>query len=235
MNLAAIRRHRPTLMLALAGPLAVAAASGPLGVPSSLDGFAPTQPYNWLSAPAGAVNGGPPDGAGTVLQLPLNQAAQLLTPDQQAQVTVNAASFGPAITGPVRLTVNPVSAPGGIELQGNAYDVEAAPAAAGSPAPALSTPISVRLRFVPLPSVPDSMYHLVRGSWVAVKSEVQPQSQHVVVLTTDFGVYAPGSRTGAAKGGTVPAWALPAGIAALLALAGGALLVAARGRGGAGD
>lgn len=117
---------RRVLLLAAAGGAYVLAAW--LSAPGFYDGFAPAEPYHWVSPPPDLRSGNkPPSGGRTrvTVQNGVAQAGHLSTDDQQAAVTFPSQSFdAPPEGSPINLQIQPVATYpdlGGIAPAGNVY------------------------------------------------------------------------------------------------------------------
>lgn len=144
--------RRPALLAAAAAAYVLGAW---LAAPGFYDGFAPAQPYHWVSPPPDLRSGNQqPSGGRTTIPLQggAAQAGHLYTGDQQAAVAFPSQSFeAPADRSPVTLQIQPVATYpdlGGIVPAGNVYLVTASAR--------LISPVVITLRYGSQQSGPPS-------------------------------------------------------------------------------
>jgi hypothetical protein len=225
--------------------LAAAAAAYVFGAwlvaPGFFDGFAPAQPYHWVSPPPELRNGNqPPSGGRTTIavQNGVAQAGHLYTGDQQAAVTFPSQSFEvPADRSPITLQIQPVATYpdlGGVVPAGNVYLVT------GSTR--LISPVIVTLRYGSQQSGPPSQVFAAgspSSGWRPLVPVNTGVPYTVAASTQALGYFvvgfppAPSQAPAPASGAGGPPLGLVVAVAAAaLIVAGGVPLIMVRGRAG---
>lgn len=121
---------RRNLALAALAAAAYVAAAWSVS-PGFFDGFAPNQPYRWLSPPPGVTNGGTPEGGSDQLLAKTNYTGSVFTRDGQPQAAISfvpGAFQAPANGAPITVSIRPVAtypALNGIRCVTNVYLVTA--------------------------------------------------------------------------------------------------------------
>jgi hypothetical protein len=209
-----------------------------LVAPGFFDGFAPAQPYHWVSPPPElkSSNRPPTGGRATIaVQNGVAQSGHLYTGDQQAAVTIPSQSFEvPADGSAITLEIEPVAsypALGGIVPAGNVYLVTASTR--------LISPIVVTLRYGSQQSGPPSQVFAAQSSsaqWRSIGSISSTVPFTVAAGTQTLGYFVVGfppapqsAPAGGASSSGVPAvTALAVAAAALVVLAGIPFVMARR-------
>jgi hypothetical protein len=228
------RTNRLGLVLGVAaGALYVAVTTlGQGAMPARLlfDGFAPPQPYRWVSPPSQfAGSNQPPLAArGTVaLAADGSESVSLATGDGQAYFIAAKGAF-PAREGQSSITIsitpqNPARAgppPGGLALDGNAYTFGASYQPSGEPATPVKR-VSVVLRY---PIHATVLLHRSGDTWTRIETITVPASLEVFANTTHLGTFV----AAAPKSASVPRWIFYFSIGAIVLAAVAGLVVRLR-------
>ena len=210
--------------------------------PGFFDGFAPPQPYRWVSPPPGVPNGGSPAGIAQRIAVVEGQSAiaSIFTPDNQASVTFEQGAFQvtPGMQS-VAVRIEPQTrypAPKRLNLVTNVYLITAT-------AP-LRRPALVTLRYSDIVTVPSGLFEAPAsgGGWRSLPgTQVVGSAYYVTASTSQFGYFAAGTvAAGGSKAGTAPAkrqsginpFLIVGGIVLLLLLGAAPLLLLRREPGG---
>ncbi len=213
--------------LALAAVAYVLAAW--LVAPGFFDGFAPAEPYHWLSPPPELRSGNrpPTSGRATIpVQNGVAQAGHLYTTDQQASVTFPSQSFEvPPDGSPITLEIKPAATYpdlGGVVAAGNVYTIIVSTR--------IISPVVVTLRYGSQQSGPPSDIFAAESStarWRPLGSINSAVPYTVSASTRTLGYFVvgfppasqPASTPAAGAGGPPVALAVALGAAAIVLLA----------------
>lgn len=228
------RTRRLGLALGLAaGALYVAVTTlGQGTMPARLlfDGFAPPQPYRWVSPPSqfAGSNQSPLAARGTVaLAADGSDSVSLPTGDGQAYFIAPKGAFG-ARQGQtaIAITVTPQNParfgppPRGLAPDGNVYTFAASYQPSGDPATPVKR-VSVVLRY---PIHATALLRLSGDTWVPIDTIRVPASLEVFANTTQLGTFV----AAAPKSASVPRWILYFSIGAIVLAAVAGLVVRIR-------
>jgi hypothetical protein len=170
------------------------------------DGLVPLPPYRWVRPPASRARDNRPalSGAGIIAIGPTSRATEVVTDDDQALVTFaeGAIAARPGETS-VKVAIVPLDpvtvapAPGARRFDGNAYRIEAAYAASGSPA-VLASPVTIVLRY---PVHATLFLRFAGPGWEPLPPQVFTGSQQVLANTDRLGVFAAATMSNARYAG----------------------------------
>jgi hypothetical protein len=206
---------RAPLLLGLAVVLYLLAAWGV--APGFYDGFAPGQPYRWVSPPPVAASGNqPPQGAQHVLEA--GRGGTVATGDGQAQLVFDAGSFQSGQ--PVTVSVQPAATfpvPRGFQAATNVYLVTASAPLTGA--------YTVSLTFSTVVPAPDTVYVAPQagGGWARTGTPSTGQPFAIGARTSRLGYLVAGLADTGGRGsggggpGALPVIAVAAVAVALLA------------------
>jgi hypothetical protein len=191
-------------LLVLAGAAAAAYVVAASAVaPGFFDGFAPPQPYAWVSPPTGIKNGGTPQPGSDQLLAKASYSGSVFTRDPQPQATISVipgAFQAPAGGGPITVTITPAANhPDFKDLRcvTNAYRISAT-------APLVKDAL-VTLRFSDAVPAPSNIYRAPDsgGAWTSVGNIGATAPFYISARTTALGYFAacyPGDAAKTASG-----------------------------------
>ena len=189
--------------------------------PGFYDGFAPTQPYNWVCPPAQIANKQQPAAFHTVIKVigGVSDAGSAYDRDGQIVIGFLPGAFNSAGKTTIAVDVTPVSpcpdSPG-LHLATNVYDITAA-------AP-LVKPANLVLRYSDLVPAPSAVYFAsdAAGPWKSIGATQQSQLFTIDTTTSQLGYFAAGYPANS----TPPPAAVTVGGGQLLPIAVAILIVA---------
>jgi hypothetical protein len=194
------------------------------------DGFAPPQPYRWVSPPPRfADSNQPPQGASVAVPMAAagSESVSVATGDAQAFFIAAQGAF-PARPEQrsVSVTITPEDpaefgpAPDGLVVDGNAYSFEARYQPSGEDAPP-EKPVSIVLRY---PVHATELLRRSRGAWTRLETIRVPASLEVFADTSELGTFA----AAAPASSSPPRWVLYFSIGAIALAAVAGLVVRSR-------
>lgn len=171
--------------------------------PGFFDGFAPNQPYRWVSPPPGVANGGTPESGSDQLLARTNYTGSVFTRDGQPQAAISFVpnSFqAPANQAPITVTIKPVAtypALSGLHCVTNVYLITATAK--------LVKEGVVTLRFSDAVPAPSDVYQAPEsgGGWNKIGNVGASAPFYISARTTQLGYFAgcfPGDAAKTASG-----------------------------------
>ena len=205
-----------------------------LSVPGFYDGFAPQQPYNWVSPPPQfvATNAPPKTGAATLkLTNGESDPGDVFTDDNQFDMSFLPGAFDTSNGQPVSLTITPVSTyppPTGLHVSTNVYCLTSTSKLKRS-----STVTLIYSTGIPAPSAVYEAESQTSGSWISIGTD-QPSPFSIAGHTPSIGCFMAAWQLGSSPAGSITiggGQTLPlivGGVIVLLLLAGLPLVISKR-------